>query len=77
MGFLTERACRAQALHLVRSFVLLNSLECMHFLLGKDLPSRDQSCSLELGGHSLGEHGLVRYLFGSKETSIFRIKIHN
>lgn len=54
MVFLTERARRAQALHLERSFVPLNSLELMHFMLGKDLPATDQSCRVELGGTAWG-----------------------
>lgn len=36
MVFLIEGACRAQALFLEKSFVSLNSLECMLFVLGKD-----------------------------------------
>lgn len=57
MVFLMEGACTAQAVYLERSFVLLNSLERTHFVLGKDLPVGDQSCRVELGGTAWGSTG--------------------
>lgn len=73
MAFLIEGAWRAPAQFLERSFVSLNSLEHMHFVLGKDFLLETKAT--ELGAQP--RETWLGQLSVSNKTSIVHIEIQN